>query len=116
MKLYVIMMNVRNPPEMFWTGITVPSHTHLLQPSRNIAFNKLNTAPGVSSRMLIITVAITYQLSNHAHGQEWFPAKVIAPAANVEREENRNKMLSPGLDSVEAHHLLLHPATLTNQS
>ena len=29
MKLYVIMMNVRNPPVMFCIGSTVPSQTHL---------------------------------------------------------------------------------------
>ena len=29
MKLYVIMMKVRNPPVMFCIGSTVPSQTHL---------------------------------------------------------------------------------------
>ena len=34
MKLYVIMTKVRVPPEMFWTGMTVASQTHLFHCSR----------------------------------------------------------------------------------
>ena len=46
--------------------------------------------------------------TQHTHCQEWFPAPVIAPAANVECQEDGNKVLGPGDDSVEACNLLLN--------
>ena len=44
-------------------------------------------------------------LSHHANRQEPLPAKVIAPAANVEGQEDGHQLLAQHDDGIEAHYL-----------
>ena len=43
----------------------------------------------------------------HTEGEERFPSKPVAPAPNIEREEDGHGVLGDGDDVVEADHLSL---------
>ena len=49
----------------------------------------------------------------HVEAQEWEPSKLVAPAAEAERQEDGNDVVGDGDDVVKADDLLLHRRVLT---